>query len=193
MCIRDRPRDARKERDGAPAETSDSDSDDSDDSSSETNVSTTASTKQTGEHRHRENNPTSTKRGSGSDARRARATRANQKNARESKKWWRRALDEASHARRAFAFYVNSVLITQPSLMMNLTHIALQTVHFALWQGSDGPSSADDMVFALAALAAWGFTLYFAAGYRSVGFLTVIVVGCIKAVSYTHLTLPTKA
>ena len=66
--------------------------------------------------------------------------------------------------------------------MMNLTHIALQTVHFALWQGSDGPSSADDMVFALAALAAWGFTLYFAAGYRSVGFLTVIVVGCIKDV-----------
>ena len=174
------PRDARKERDGAPAETSDSDSDDSDDSSSETNVSTTTSTKQTGKHRYRENNSTSTKRGSGSDARRARATRANQKNA--TQKWWRRALDEASHARRAFAFYVNSVLITQPSLMMNLTHIALQTVHFALWQGSDGPSSADDMVFALAALAAWGFTLYFAAGYRSVGFLTVIVVGCIKDV-----------
>jgi hypothetical protein len=95
---------------------------------------------------------------------------------------WLRARDEFSHARRAFAFYVNSVLITQPSLVMNLTHIALQTVHFALWQGSDGPSPADDVVFALAALAAWGFTLYFAAGYRSVGFLTVIVVGCIKDV-----------
>jgi hypothetical protein len=94
----------------------------------------------------------------------------------------------APRARRSVAraprvsFYVNSVLITQPSLVMNLTHIALQTVHFVLWQGSDGPSSADDVVFALAALAAWGFTLYFAAGYRSVGFLTVIVVGCIKDV-----------
>jgi hypothetical protein len=65
---------------------------------------------------------------------------------------------------------------------MNLTHIALQTVHFALWQSGSGPSSADDVVFAIAALAAWGFTLYFAAGYRSVGFLTVIVVGCIKDV-----------
>jgi ankyrin repeat protein len=96
--------------------------------------------------------------------------------------FWKRARVEALHARRAFAFYVNSVLIPQPSLFMNLTHIALQTVHFALWQSGSGPSSADDVVFAIAALAAWGFTLYFAAGYRSVGFLTVIVVGCIKDV-----------
>jgi hypothetical protein len=96
--------------------------------------------------------------------------------------FWKRARVEARHARRAFAFYVNSVLIPQPSLFMNLTHIALQTVHFALWQSGQGPSSADDVVFAIAALAAWGFTLYFAAGYRSVGFLTVIVVGCIKDV-----------
>ena len=65
---------------------------------------------------------------------------------------------------------------------MNLAQIALQAVHFALWQSSDGPSSTDDVVFAIAALAAWGFTLYFAAGYRAVGFLTVIVVGCIKDV-----------
>ena len=96
--------------------------------------------------------------------------------------FWERARVEAHHARRAFAFYVNSVLIPQPSLFMNLTHIALQTVHFALWQSGSGPSSADDVVFAIAALAAWGFTLYFAAGYRAVGFLTVIVVGCIQDV-----------
>ena len=182
----------RKERDGeTSAETtrSDSDSDDSDDSSydsssetNETSTTETPSTKRTGDDRHSEPdaNAGSKRRGSGSDARRARAARANQKNA--TKKWWRRARDEASHARRAVSFYVNSVLITQPSLVMNLTHITLQTVHFVLWQGSDGPSSADDVVFALAALAAWGFTLYFAAGYRSVGFLTVIVVGCIKDV-----------
>ena len=183
----------RKERDGeTSAETtrSDSESDDSDDSSydsssetTETSTTETPSTKRTGgDDRHSEPNAGSgsKRRGSGSDARRARAARANQKNA--TKKWWRRARDEASHARRAVSFYVNSVLITQPSLVMNLTHITLQTVHFVLWQGSDGPSSADDVVFALAALAAWGFTLYFAAGYRSVGFLTVIVVGCIKDV-----------
>ena len=108
------------------------------------------------------------------------------KNKRSVKTLFKRFKLSATHAQRALLFYVNSVLVPQPSLLMNLTHIVLQTTHFLLWQRSvwtnTGPSSWDDVVFACAALAAWGFTLYFAAGYRSVGFLTVIVVGCIKDV-----------
>ena len=102
------------------------------------------------------------------------------------KRFFNSAKTKLRHARGALLFYVTSVLLPQPSLFMNLTHIVLQTTHFVMWQASvlnnQGPSPGDDVVFAVAALAAWGFTLYFAAGYRAVGFLTVIVVQCIKDV-----------
>ena len=95
---------------------------------------------------------------------------------------WAALKSSLANARGALAFYVHSVLAPQPSLVLNLAHIVLQAAHFFTWQFSDGPGVADDVVFALAAITAWGFTLYFAAGYESVGFLTVIVIGCVKDV-----------
>ena len=95
---------------------------------------------------------------------------------------WAALKSSLANARGALAFYVHSVLAPQPSLVLNLAHIVLQAAHFFTWQFSNGPGVADDVVFALAAITAWGFTLYFAAGYESVGFLTVIVIGCVKDV-----------
>ena len=89
--------------------------------------------------------------------------------------WVRRALG-------AVSYYVDSVLVPQPALAMNLVHIVLQTAHFIVWRTTDGPSAADDILLSVAALTAWGFTLYFASGFRALGHLTVIVVRCVADV-----------
>ena len=87
--------------------------------------------------------------------------------------------ERARRARGAVSYYVDSVLVPQPSLAMNLVHIVLQTAHFIIWSTADGPSAADDILLSVASLTAWGFTLYFASGFRALGHLTVIVVRCV--------------
>ena len=67
-------------------------------------------------------------------------------------------------------------------MWINLAHLVLHTVHFVEWNVSKTPSVRDDVVFSLAALAAWGFVMYFVATSRSVGHLVVIVTRCIKDV-----------
>ena len=95
---------------------------------------------------------------------------------------WRAFKLRWQHAFNALYFYVESVLLPQPSLVFNLVHICLQSAHFFMWLNQDEPSVADDLVFSIAALTAWGFTLYFAAGYRTIGHLTVVVMGCVEDV-----------
>ena len=78
--------------------------------------------------------------------------------------------------------WITSVFVPQPLMWINLAHLVLHTVHFVEWNVSKTPSVRDDVVFSLAALAAWGFVMYFVATSRSVGHLVVIVTRCIKDV-----------
>ena len=86
------------------------------------------------------------------------------------------------HAGAAAMNWITSVFVPQPLMWINLTHLVLHTVHFVEWNVSKTPSVRDDVVFSLAALAAWGFVMYFVATSRSVGHLVVIVTRCIKDV-----------
>ena len=86
------------------------------------------------------------------------------------------------HAGAAAMNWITSVFVPQPLMWLNLAHLVLHSVHFVEWNVSKEPSVRDDVVFSLAALAAWGFVMYFVATSRSVGHLVVIVTRCIKDV-----------
>lgn len=88
----------------------------------------------------------------------------------------------ARHAFLAIKCWITSVFVPQPLMWLNLAHLILHAFHFVDWNLSEAPSARDDVVFSLAALAAWGFFMYFVATSRRVGFFVVIVARCIKDV-----------